>query len=227
MSSLCNEHGKVVVVEDDLLLHPLTLEWFNLGLDTYENVEQVMQIGAYQYNIPEYRSLKKGVFQEFATTWGWATWKRAWDKFDPKATGWESVRENPEIAARFNSNDAYPFSEMLVRQMRGEIDSWGIRWSWSVFKAQGLTLMPPQTLCINTGLDVSGTHNSVGFLKKFVSGPQPTRWRHDFLPALPERVGVSDPEIAAFRGGLKRTNAMRNLKIKTALARLGFGRFAD
>jgi hypothetical protein len=47
---------------------------------------------------------------------------------------------------------------MLEKQIKGKIDSWGIRWYLSVFLQGGLTLYPVQTLVQNIGFDGSGTH---------------------------------------------------------------------
>jgi hypothetical protein len=49
---------------------------------------------------------------------------------------------------------------MLNNQMMGHIDSWAIRWYWSVFRRNGLVLYPPASLIRNIGLDGSGTHGS-------------------------------------------------------------------
>jgi hypothetical protein len=227
VNKLTNEYGKCIVVEDDLVLQPTALQWLNSGLDAYEDDERVMQISAYQYRVPEFANEELSSFQRFATTWGWATWRRAWQKFDEKAEGWEAVRDDPSIRLDFDAGGAYPFSDMLIKQIHGKIDSWGIRWSWSVFRNSGLTLMPPRSLVTNTGMDASGTHNSIGALKQFVSGPTPLLWTQVAPPALPEGVELMPSKEMAFRKALRRTNAMRNAKIKSALVRLGISRFAD
>lgn len=219
--------GRVIVIEDDLVLQPSALTWLNAGLDAYEHHDQVMQISAYQYRIPEFANRTEGSFQRFATTWGWATWRRAWQKFDARATGWEQVRDDPTVRDAFDAGGVYPFSDMLQNQMAGKIDSWGIRWSWSVFRNQGLTLMPPRSLVINTGLDGSGTHSTLGALKRFVSAPNPLEWQHAFPPSPPSEAALKADDEAAFRRALKNTHALRNHNIKRALAMMGFKRFAQ
>lgn len=227
VTKLCKAYGKAIVIEDDLLLQPSALTWLNQGLDAYESEDQVMQISAYQYRVPEFSNIDHGSFQRFATTWGWATWQRAWSKFDPNATNWETVRDDLTVRQMFDAGGVYPFSAMLEKQMAGKVDSWGIRWSWSVFRNNGLTLMPPRSLVTNIGLDASGTHNSIGALKQFVSGPAPLLWEGATAPKLPQEVAPSPTDERAFRNGLRRTNAMRNARIKAFLAGLGMSRFAD
>jgi hypothetical protein len=50
---------------------------------------------------------------------------------------------------------------MLMMQMENKkIDSWAIRWLWSVFINNGLVLFPSSTLVLNIGYDESATHTT-------------------------------------------------------------------
>lgn len=225
VTALCERFGRVIVIEDDLVVHPTTLAWLNQGLDAYADDPRVMQISAYQYRVPEFEARSEGNFQRFTTTWGWATWKRAWDHFDPLATGWEEVARPGPARTAFDAGGVYPFSDMLVKQMSGRLDSWGIRWSWSVHRQGGITLMPPRTLVRNDGFVDGATHNSIGALKAYVGGATPRDWTGSAAPELPAVVAVTEAGQAAFRRGLLRTHARRNARIKAVLARLGLKRF--
>lgn len=222
VTSISDAYGRVIVMEDDLIVHPATLSWLNQGLDAFEFNTNVMQVCAHQYRIPEFGDRVTGNFQKFTTTWGWATWKRAWDLFDHQAEGWQDiVAPGPERTA-FDAGGTYPFSDMLVKQMCGELDSWGIRWSWAMHKAGGLALMPPRSLVRNDGLNETATHNSIGWLKQFVSGPRSLTWQSTAPPLAPSEVTVNSEDERAFRKGLKRTGAVRNAHIKSALSLVGF-----
>jgi GT2 family glycosyltransferase len=82
VTQLVYEYGKVIVFEDDLLSSPYTLQYFNDALTKYANQEQVMHIGAYMYNLHD-KKLPETFFYRAATSWGWATWARAWKNFEP------------------------------------------------------------------------------------------------------------------------------------------------
>lgn len=225
VTQLTAEYGRVIVIEDDLIVHPTTLTWLNRGLDAYADDRRVMQIGAYQYRTPEFEARAQGTFQHFATTWGWATWKRAWDMFDPEANGWEAIRTRGPARREFDAGGTYPFSDMLIRQMSGRLDSWGIRWSWTLHQHGGLSLLPPRTLVVNEGFEDGATHNSVGPLKRFAMGRSPVPWDEAFAPDPPDEVECIPWEQAVFRRGLVRTAARRNARIKRLLALLGLRRF--
>jgi hypothetical protein len=156
-TELCERHGRVIVVEDDLVLAPSFLRFLNEGLERYEGEPRVMQVAGYMFDVPSLARQQEALFLPMTTSWGWATWKRAWDQFDPSASGWRQRLVGAE-AKRFDLGGRYDYSGMLKRQMSGGIDSWAIRWWYSVFVQGGLVLYPPRTLVVNVGFDGTGTH---------------------------------------------------------------------
>ena len=163
---LLARYGRVIVVEDDLLLAPSFLRFLNEGLDHFANDERVYQVSGHMFDVPDFVQRREALLLPITTTWGWATWARAWKFFDPKANGWQALRQDHALCKRFNLNGSYDYSQMLERQMSRQIQSWGIRWYWSVFMRGGLSCFPPRSLVANIGMDGSGTHGS-GFFRSF------------------------------------------------------------
>jgi len=83
VSELIETYGKVIVFEDDLLSSPYTLEYFNEALDKYQKDEKLMHISAYMYPLAFADDLPETFIYRAVHSWGWATWKRAWDHFNP------------------------------------------------------------------------------------------------------------------------------------------------
>jgi GNT-I family len=157
VSQQCEQYGKVIVLEDDLLLAPMFLAYMNAALDRYQADEKAMQVSGYSFT-EELEVEDDAVFLPFTTTWGWATWARAWDAFDPLCPGYEQLRDDSATRSKFDLYGAYPYFELLEQQLQGRVDSWGICWYLSVFIRSGLTLFPVRSLVHNTGFDGSGTH---------------------------------------------------------------------
>jgi hypothetical protein len=194
VTQLCDEYGRVIVMEDDLIASPVMLSWMNLALDAYRDERKVMQVSAHTHRDPEFTRRDHGHFLPFTTTWGWATWKRAWDRFDTHATGWQDLATNAELRHAFDLNGAYNYSQMMLDQMAGQIDSWGIRWYWSVFRNQGLVLFPPETMIFNRGADLKATH---GVKSLFLANLRPgVRKLRRILPDLPRTVSSSPEDLA-------------------------------
>jgi len=154
---LTKEFGRVIVLEDDLVVSPRFLEYMNRALERYQDDDTAMQVSGYMYPV-DVGAEADAFFMPFTTSWGWATWERAWRHFDPEMKGFDALVTNRQLRDSFNLGGAYDYFHMLERQRGGSIDSWAIRWYLSVFMRGGLTLYPARTLVRNTGFDGSGTH---------------------------------------------------------------------
>jgi hypothetical protein len=213
----CERYGRVIVIEDDLVLSPVALTWLNRGLDSYADDARVWQVGAHQFAVPQFAARTDGLFLHLNTSWGWGTWKRAWDRFDPSAAGWQALKTDSGLRRRFNLDGAYPYAEMMEQQMAGRVDSWAIRWWWSVFQANGLGLHPPRSLVSNIGDDGSATH-APSLLRRLVA-PRPVEPLDRKLPGLPSVVAV-DQEAQRALEALLRSQTTRP-RWKAVLKRLG------
>lgn len=171
VSTLTAEYGRVIVVEDDLEVAPNFLAFMNRALDQYCNDESVMQVSGHLFPGVSCQTTK-GFFLPVTTTWGWATWYRAWALFDSKATATSAVLSDNTTRQCFDLMGGYPYSSLLKRQLDGRVSSWGILWYLTVFSNRGLVLYPPRSLVANHGFDGSGTHKSLlrGLEQKLSSG---------------------------------------------------------
>lgn len=161
VTELVREFGKVIVIEDDLVISDQFIAFMNAGLDKYRDHDKVMQISGHMFPISTPRA-KEPIFLPFTTTWGWATWRRAWDRFDGDGKGYSKLRSHPGLRRQFDLDGAYPYFSMLKKQRSGKVDSWGILWYLSVFMHEGLVLYPAESLVANKGFDGTGTNCSAG-----------------------------------------------------------------
>jgi hypothetical protein len=157
VTMLCERYGQVIVLEDDLLTSRWFLKYMNRALDLYRDEESVMQIAGFMFPISDFDD-KHACFLPFTSSWGWATWKRAWNCFDPSAAGYETLKKDKRKRHAFDLNGAYDYFEMLKQYIDGKLDAWDIRWYLSVFLKNGLTLFPQKSLVNNIGFDGSGVH---------------------------------------------------------------------
>ena len=158
VTNLCNQYERVIVVEDDLVVSPYFLKYMNTALDSYEKYDEVMHISGYMF--PVRGRLPDTFFYRSTSCWGWGTWKRSWDKFEPDVhkllAGFQDGKKRWEFDIRGSMN----YYKMLKHQANGKIDSWAIRWYASVFLNDGLCLHPGKSLVNNIGHDDSGVHCS-------------------------------------------------------------------
>lgn len=149
-------YGKVIVLEDDLIISPYFLEYMNEGLDIYENDDKVICIHGYVYPVKE--NLPETFFLKGADCLGWGTWKRGWDIFEPDGNLLlKKILETHQVHA-FDYNNAYPFTQMLTDQIEEKNNSWAIRWYASAFLNDKYTLYPGKSLIYHAGGDGRGTN---------------------------------------------------------------------
>lgn len=154
---LTHKYGKVIVLEDDLESSPYMLQYFNDALSFYENTERVMHIGGYMYPINK-EGLPETFLFRVATSWGWATWHRAWQHFEPDMEKLYRCFDDTKITA-FSIDRTENFWKQVNQFRAGRINSWAIRWYASVFLNGGLCLSPATSMTNNIGNDASGTHS--------------------------------------------------------------------
>jgi hypothetical protein len=159
VTGLCERFGRAIVIEDDLVLHASFLDYMLQALDRYAHEPNVYQISGYMFPVTQ-PSKPDAFFLPLITTWGWATWRRAWQIFDWDANGACEALKDPALRKQFDLSNSYPYAAMLERQLSGLTQSWGILFWWHVFKAKGLALHPRQSFVSNGGFDGTGTNCS-------------------------------------------------------------------
>lgn len=160
VTEVCNQHGRVIVMEDDLLVSHFFLAYMNEALNRYAENKQVMQVIGHCFPALGYSQSQGSSFLPFSSSLGWGTWKRAWDYFDAELKDYEQVLTDIALRKKFNLNGAYSYTGMIDKLSRkGQLNrSWAVRWYWSIFRQNGLALFPHRTLVLHFGDDNSGTN---------------------------------------------------------------------
>lgn len=157
VSSLCEEYGSVIVVEDDLRVLPDFLIFMRQSLLKYQSNDLIMQIGGLPLIKPLDTS-KDAFFLPLTTTWGWATWSRAWKYFSWTPADWPESLDDKKWLKLFNFSTSISYLSMLRDRFSGKNNSWGILWWYCVSRTGGLVLYSTYPKVLNDGFDGSGTH---------------------------------------------------------------------
>lgn len=164
VSRIIQEHGKVIVLEDDLITAPSFLSFMNEALKKYENEKKVACISGYVY--PLEKEFETAFFVKGADCWGWATWSDRWQQVNTNPTDLKNTINRKGLLNDFNFSGSYPYMEMLTDREEGKNQSWAILWYASSLVKDLLCLYPPYSLVHNIGNDGSGTH-TLAAIKKF------------------------------------------------------------
>lgn len=210
VSDVVSRYGRAIVVEDDLVLSPAALKYFNEALEVYADAQRVWSIAGYTYDAPALRGASRALALPFTHPWGWATWARAWKKFDLNDHPEPSVLKSRSFKTAFDMDGLYPFTSQLKNSIDGRVDSWFIHWYYTVFKHGGVSIFPPRRLVDNYGLR-DGSHGS-------------SLNPHDALVKRPnllrEVPRFCDPNVVDF-GALDQLRQSRELRVQRLIAAAG------
>ena len=154
-------YGRVIVLEDDLVVSKGFLKYMNEALACYEKEDNVWAISGFSSAIPILEESKDDVyFSCRARSWSWATWKNRWDTVDWDVKSYKKFKYNLFDRWHFNRGGR-DMAAMLDRQQAGVINSWAIRWCFNQFLQKKYVVQPTRSLIVNKGQDGSGTNCSV------------------------------------------------------------------
>lgn len=156
VTTIINQYGKAIVLEDDLVFSTNFLAFMNQGLEKYEKHKNVFSICGYtnKVKIPKNYSYD-AYFCTRSSSWGWATWADRWNTVDWKLKNWEQYSKKRKAFNEWGGSDCF---RMLRSVKEGQGNSWAIRFCFSQFLQDKLSLFPVISKVKNDGFDGSGTN---------------------------------------------------------------------
>jgi glycosyltransferase involved in cell wall biosynthesis/Flp pilus assembly protein TadD/GT2 family glycosyltransferase/2-polyprenyl-3-methyl-5-hydroxy-6-metoxy-1,4-benzoquinol methylase len=175
------KHGRLILLEDDCVPQKHFFDFIGTCLNKYENNEEIFGISGYTVPIPE-SILSKYPYDLYFSprigSWGWATWKRAWQHFEPDlAKAYKKMLENNIDLSQGGTDIPLMINEMLNGRLK---DVWTLHWVLSVYLNKGCYIYPTISHIENIGMDGSGVH--CGATRKFITpmaARNPSRYPDD------------------------------------------------
>jgi hypothetical protein len=144
----------VIIIEDDVLAEPAFFYYAQELLVRYISNENIAMISANQYT--PIQDQADYIFSNYGHIWGWATWKRVWDKFDLDVPYLEdSLVEGLTNISFLNDRErSYHlkyFTRIFKEMSNGYSDSWGHRFAIFRMNFNLLSIVPSFNLASNIG----------------------------------------------------------------------------
>ncbi len=178
-----------IILEDDCL--PVTSFFYYCQelLQKYQSNSEVMMISGDFFGKPTTdKNLSSYYFTNHFHIWGWASWRRAWQKYDIKMTHWPETKTSLETKLNFDSRIWESYSNSMQRVFEQKVDTWDFQWVYTCWINNGLAICPTVNLISNIGFGVNATHtfNAESVLSHLPSSDieiplkHPTQIKRDF-----------------------------------------------
>jgi hypothetical protein len=148
-----------IILEDDCHPHPDFFPFCEKMLEKYRNDEQVMMIGGTNYLLDQLDIAESYCFSRYFPIWGWASWRRAWDKYDLSMKEWPRLKAQGALKSFYSQRFMQRYvSNMFEDAWAGHLATWDIQWFYSCLFNNALSIIPRVNLISNIGF--VGTHTS-------------------------------------------------------------------
>ena len=149
---------KAIIIEDDIVASQDFFTFCTTMLHHFENDERVMAINGWNGWLNYNNNLYDAFLNKYSVVWGWATWKRAWQKYE-----FEPVYELDLLANSIKNYFNNAFREQLTlytynQKLWKKINTWDMQWNLAIYMNNALVVTSSINLCSNIGFDSEGTH---------------------------------------------------------------------
>jgi hypothetical protein len=153
------EVEEAIILEDDCLPHPSFFPFCELMLDRYRNDERVMMVGGTNYLLDELKIWESYFFSRYFPIWGWASWRRAWNRYDITMKEWPRLKAEAALDSFYSQLFMKKHvADMFDGAYCGRLNTWDIQWFYSCLFNNALCVIPRVNMISNIGL--VGTHTS-------------------------------------------------------------------
>lgn len=167
VSDVIKKYGKVIVVEDDLLVSESFLRYMNSALQTFENNNSIWSISGYSLGLISALHIDSDIYlSRRGSSWGWGTWIDRWDSVDWDVSDYQEFFNNADRIRMFNQCGE-DLSELLAMWKNKRTDSWAIRFDYAQFCQNKLSVFPKKSQVINLGYNGEGTNCNHSFLNLY------------------------------------------------------------
>lgn len=148
-----------IILEDDCIPDESFLRFCDQMLEQYRDHPEVGHISGTRFFAENASDRSPAFFSQFASVWGWATWKDRWEYFQ-QINGSQVLQiDKSAISHVSKAPGFYRFwQKQLDGIFNGLIDTWDYVWQYSLWTSGKLAIVPPVNLVENQGFGSGATH---------------------------------------------------------------------
>jgi hypothetical protein len=148
-----------IILEDDCLPANSFFFFCDALLARYRNDSRIYSITGTNLQKGLCRGNASYYFSQYSNIWGWASWKRVWEKYDPDLKKYNE--EDVALQLKKVFSDTFLISDWLqiFKDLKsGKIDTWDYQLNFLTYFENGLCVTPNVNLISNIGFREDATH---------------------------------------------------------------------
>ena len=148
---------RLIILEDDCLVDQSFFRFCQDMLELYYNDERIGSISGHRV-LPELEMQDSYLFSAFFDCWGWATWKRVWEKYDFDIMSWPEKSVLKYMKKIMNRQAIKSFKNCFNGVHTHTLDSWAYQFGYLMFRNRTLVVIPEKSMVKNIGFGDNATH---------------------------------------------------------------------
>jgi hypothetical protein len=149
---------RAIILEDDTVPDLSFFRFCAELLGRYEHDPRVRTISGNNFLFGKRRGEWSYYFSNIHSTWGWATWRRSWQKVDMAMRQWPQLRDGGWLADMVGEETAPFWLRRLEATYNGKLDAWDYQYYLSCWLDHSLAATPNCNLVTNIGVGADATH---------------------------------------------------------------------
>ena len=149
-----------IILEDDTLPNHSFFGFCEQLLAKYKEDERVFHVSGCNF-FPSKSTCESSYYlSSIVNIWGWATWARAWKKYDLRMESWAKQDKNKFLkewcSDKTTKKDTLKMFDLHCNNPNPW--TWDYQWVYTCWANKGLSVMPYKNLIQNIGLGPEGTN---------------------------------------------------------------------
>jgi hypothetical protein len=151
---------RAIILEDDCIPDPSFFPFCAELLERFADDPRVRTISGSSFLFGKTRTHWSYRFSIFHDIWGWATWRRSWQRVDMAMAYWPQVRDEGWLfdMVGIDRSHAKFWATRFNRAYERRIDSWAYPYLFSCWLDHSLAIAPNRNLVSNIGVGNGATH---------------------------------------------------------------------
>jgi hypothetical protein len=153
---------EAIILEDDCLPDPSFFPFCHELLNRYRDDNRVSMIAGTNF-VPGATPVSPSYFFSHVThIWGWATWRRAWSRYDEHLSQWPAIRASGLLEQALCEPRLTRYWTGIFDQMHAGTgpNTWDYQWFYTNLVNHSLIAVPHTNIISNIGFGADATHTT-------------------------------------------------------------------